>query len=66
VRAQSEDTALTKSMKGAKIMDISKYLSAAQVAELQAVSKVLADIRKIKINGLTFHPVWLAPRGMET
>ena len=35
-------------------MNILKALSAAQVAELQAMSKVLADIRKIKIN--SFQP----------
>jgi hypothetical protein len=60
-------------MKGVKMMDISKYVSAEQFAELKALSKALADIRKIKIPGFQpdvpsftvdpahIHRVWSRP-----
>jgi hypothetical protein len=70
VRAQSEDTALTISMKGVNIMDILKYVSATQVAELEAMAKVWTDFRNTKLRGFQpdissmtidpaiFHHVW--------
>ena len=53
-------------------MDIRKFLSAAQVAELKTVSKVLADIRKTELQGFqpekppfdieaAIHRVWSRP-----
>lgn len=61
-----------QSMKGVKIMDIRKFLSATQIADLEAVSKVLADIGKIKLKGFqpekpafdiesAIHRVWSRP-----
>ena len=53
VRAQSKDTALTISMKGVKIMDISQFLSASQVAELKAVSKVMEQFKTTELKSVS-------------
>jgi hypothetical protein len=47
--AQSQDTAVTISMKGVKIMDILQYLPAAQVADLRAMSKVAEELKKLDL-----------------
>ncbi len=53
MRAQSKDTALTISMKGVKIMDISQFLSASQVAELKAVSKVMEQFKTTELKSVS-------------
>ena len=50
--AQSQNTAVTISMKGVKIMDILQYLSAAQVADLKASSKALEELKKINVKSV--------------
>jgi hypothetical protein len=48
VTAQQHTQPSPKSMKGVKIMDVSKYVSTEQVAELKAISKVMEQLKTME------------------
>jgi len=59
VRQKSQDTALAKSVRGVKIMDIRSYLSESQISELKVVSKALTSFKETKLRS-NFGPATLS------